>query len=107
MIRQAPFPAGVLQGLDEISDVRTAQRDPALATRPLWSWSRCNTAWRNVERLMMAAEVCASTAMPKRLRQTFGVAAFQTVSPHLVQRWVGRASLRATAIYGDVHGPEE
>ncbi|MGB7099167.1 MAG: hypothetical protein WBD95_10435 [Xanthobacteraceae bacterium] len=29
------------------------------------------------------------------------------VPPHLVQRWLGYASLRTTAIYGDVIGPEE
>jgi integrase/recombinase XerD len=27
--------------------------------------------------------------------------------PHLVQRWLGHASLRTTAIYADVVGPEE
>jgi integrase/recombinase XerD len=29
------------------------------------------------------------------------------VPPHLVQRWLGHASLKTTAIYGDVVGPEE
>jgi hypothetical protein len=29
------------------------------------------------------------------------------VPPHLVQRWPGHPSLRTTAIYGDVMGPEE
>jgi integrase len=38
----------------------------------------------------------------------FGVNAFETsVPPHLVQRWLGHASLKTTAIYGDVIGPEE
>jgi hypothetical protein len=37
-----------------------------------------------------------------------GVNAFQSyVPPHLVQRWLGRASLRTTSIYGDVVGMEE
>jgi integrase len=42
-----------------------------------------------------------------RIRHAFGVAAFETVPPHIVQRWLGHASLRTTAIYGDVSGPEE
>jgi integrase len=46
-------------------------------------------------------------AMPKGLRHGFGTAAFQSVPPHLVQRWLGHASLRRTAIYGDVVGKEE
>jgi len=29
------------------------------------------------------------------------------VPPHLVQRWLGHASLRTTAIHGEVVGPEE
>jgi hypothetical protein len=42
------------------------------------------------------------------LRHGFGVKAFQSnVPPHLVQRWLGHASLKTTAIYGDVIGPEE
>jgi integrase/recombinase XerD len=46
--------------------------------------------------------------MPKGLRHAFGVSAFQSaVPPHLVQRWLGHASLRTTAIYGNVVGPEE
>ena len=46
--------------------------------------------------------------MPKGLRHGFGVNAFQSnVPPHLVQRWLGHASLKTTAIYGDVIGPEE
>jgi integrase len=46
--------------------------------------------------------------MPKGLRHGFGVNAFRSlVPPHLVQRWLGHASLRTTSIYGDVVGPEE
>jgi len=42
------------------------------------------------------------------LRHAFGVHAFQSnVPPHLAQRWLGHASLRTTAIYGDVLGPDE
>lgn len=56
---------------------------------------------------LVASNACSGAAMPKGLRHTFGVAAFQAVPPHLVQRWLGHASLRTTAIYGDVSGREE
>ncbi|MFU1717859.1 tyrosine-type recombinase/integrase, partial [Bacillus amyloliquefaciens] len=47
-------------------------------------------------------------ASPKGLRHSFGVNAFQAkVPPHLVQRWLGHASLRTTSIYGDVLGEVE
>jgi integrase/recombinase XerD len=57
---------------------------------------------------MAAANISGTPAMPKALRHGFGVNAFQSlVPPHLVQRWLGHASLRTTAIYGDVLGVEE
>jgi integrase/recombinase XerD len=44
----------------------------------------------------------------KGLRHTFGVAAFQANVPaYLVRRWLWRASLRTTPIYGDVIGSQE
>jgi integrase len=57
---------------------------------------------------MAAAGVSGAPAMPRGLRHSFGVNAFQSnVPPNLVQRWLGLASLRTTSIYGDVIGPEE
>jgi integrase/recombinase XerD len=57
---------------------------------------------------MAVAGIIGTAAMPKALRHGFGVNAFQSnVPPHLVQRWLGHASLRTTAIYGDVIGPDE
>ena len=50
----------------------------------------------------------ARTPRQRGYGTVFGVDAFQaSVPPHLVQRWLGRASLRTTVIYGDVIGPEE
>jgi len=90
-----------------VFDLRARQSDPLLARRRLWVWSR-TTAWRRIKAIMTAAGVCGTSAMPKGLRHTFGVAAFQAnVPPHIVQRWLGHASLRTTAIYGDVSGDEE
>jgi integrase len=105
-VRQVPLPTDFLRELNRIFELDTAQRDPMRARTRLWHWSR-STAWRHVKKVMRRADVHGSSAMPKGLRHTFGVAAFNTVPPHLVQRWLGHASLRTTAIYGDVSGPEE
>jgi integrase len=87
--------------------VRRRQRDPDLASVRLWRWSR-TTAWRHVKAIMAAAGITGTQAMPKGLRHGFGVNAFQSnVPPHLVQRWLGHASLRTTGIYADVIGPDE
>jgi integrase/recombinase XerD len=107
IVRQVPLPPKVLRELDRVFKLRIAQRDPQLANLRLWRWSR-TTAWRYVKAVMAAAGIAGTPATPKGLRHGFGVNAFQSnVPPHLVQRWLGHASLRTTAIYGDVIGPEE
>jgi integrase len=101
------LPRQVLHELDHVFGLRAAQRDPSRARRPLWPWSR-TTGWRHVKQVMKIAGIAGACAMPKGLRHAFGVAAFQTkVPPHLIQRWLGHASFRTTAIYGDVIGREE
>jgi integrase/recombinase XerD len=107
VVRQVPLPHGVLYDLNRVFKLRQGQRDPDLAHARLWTWSR-TTAWRRVKKIMAAAGIAGAPAMPKGLRHGFGVNAFQSnVPPHLVQRWLGHASLRTTSIYGDVIGPDE
>jgi len=107
IVRQIPLPRSVLGELDRAFNLRRRQRDPDFAYRRIWKWSR-TTAWRRVKEIMAAANIIGLPAMPKGLRHGFGVHAFQSlVPPHLVQRWLGHASLRTTAIYADVIGPEE
>jgi integrase/recombinase XerD len=107
IIRQVPLPRGVLNELNHVFHLRRKQRDSDSAYRRIWRWSR-TTAWRRVKEVMAAANVTGTPATPKGLRHSFGVHAFQSlVPPHLVQKWLGHASLRTTSIYGDVIGREE
>jgi integrase/recombinase XerD len=106
VIRQVPLPAHLIEDLDRMFDLSTRERDTGQSALRLWSWNR-STAWRHVKAVMKRANIPATAAMPKGLRHTFGVTAFQLVPPHIVQRWMGHASLRTTAIYGDVSGQEE
>ena len=107
IVRQVPLPRNLLSALNHAFHLRRSQRDPDSACRRIWKWSR-TTAWRRVKEVMAAAHITGLPAMPKGLRHGFGVNAFQSlVPPHLVQRWLGHASLRTTAIYGDVIGSEE
>jgi integrase/recombinase XerD len=97
VVRQVPLLSDLLDELDAAFDASDAQRDADLAIRRIW------TAWRCVEGVMVAAGITGGPAMPKGLRHWFAVNAFQSnVPPHLVQRWLGHASLRTTAIYADV-----
>ncbi|MBR0967872.1 site-specific integrase [Bradyrhizobium diazoefficiens] len=107
VVRQVPLPRGLLGELDRFFSLAEMQRDPDLSGMRLWTCSR-TTAWRRVKAVMAAAKIAGTPAMPKGLRHGFGVNAFQSnIPPHLVQRWLGHASLRTTAIYADVIGIEE
>lgn len=107
IVRQVPLPPDVLNRLDREFGLRGTQRAPELASDRLFCFSRA-TAWRYVKVIMAEAAIIGPPAMPKGLRHSFGVSAFQSnVPPHLVQRWLGHASMRTTAIYGDVVGPDE
>jgi integrase/recombinase XerD len=107
VVHQVPLPRDVLNELNRLFRLRVMQSDPNLAAERLWRWSR-TTAWRRVKEVMAAAVISGTPAMPRGLRHSFGVTAFQSNVPaHLVQRWLGHASLRTTTIYGDVIGPEE
>ena len=106
IVRQVPIPAALIEELTNVFDLAMRERDSHLRAARLWRWSR-SSAWRWVKKVMKRAAISGSAAMPKGLRHTFGVAAFQAVPPHIVQRWLGHASLRTTGIYGDVSGREE
>jgi integrase len=107
IVRQVPIPRAVVTKLNRFFRLRQRQRDPDSAHRRIWHWSR-TTAWRRVKEVMAVAHIMGTQAMPKGLRHGFGVNAYQCrVPPHLVQKWLGHASPRTTAIYADVVGPEE
>lgn len=107
VIREIVLPPSLVSALDRAYRLREAQHDPERATRRLWPWCR-QTGWRHVKAMMTAAGVAGDCAMPKGLRHAFAVAAFQaSIPPNLVQRWMGHASLRTTAIYAEISGAEE
>jgi len=106
VVRQVPLPPSFMSDLSAAFGLPERARDPLLASLRLWNWSR-STGWRYVKEVMRRARISGAAAMPKGLRHAFGAAAFQAVPPHLVQRWLGHASLRTTAIYGEVSGDEE
>ena len=107
IIRQVPLPRPFISRLNRFFGIRRRQGDPLEATTRLWRWSR-TTAWRRVKEVMATAGVSPTAAMPKGLRHGFGVNAMANWVPqHLVQRWLGHASPKSTAIYCDVCGPDE
>jgi len=73
----------------------------------LWPWSRM-TGYRRIRETMAQAGIHGDHATPKGLRHGFGVRAIQAHVPlPLVQRWLGHADIKTTAIYTSAMGPEE
>lgn len=66
------------------------------------------TAYRWIKSLMRQAGITGAQACPKGLRHGYGVnATLSGVQLHMLQRWMGHASIRTTAIYATVLGPDQ
>lgn len=103
--RAVPVPAEVITMLEEIHG--EGPHNIMTSDQPLWPFTRM-TAYRRVRKVMDAAGITGAHAMPKGLRHAFGVTAIQSQVPlNLVQRWLGHADMRTTAIYANATGPEE
>ena len=66
------------------------------------------SCYRWVKCAMYEAEIIGPRACPKGLRHGFGVyATWMGVQLHMLQRWMGHASMTTTAIYATAVGAEE
>ena len=77
-------------------------------------WSQRNRviprsrAYRWIKSLMVRAGITGPKACPKGLRHAFGARAIMAGVPlHMLQRWMGHASMETTAIYATVLGPDQ
>lgn len=101
VFRAVPLPANLLKVFSRW--FRVVQK----VDERLWPWSRM-TGYRRICEVMQSAGVRGSYASPKGLRHGFGVRAIQASVPlTLVQRWLGHADIKTTAIYTSAMGPEE
>ena len=101
VFRGVPLPREVLVIL------KNGLRSGALGRDRLWPWSRI-TGYRKVCAVMAAAGIRGTYATPRGLRHGFGVCAVQSHVPlNLVQRWLGHADIKTTAIYTNAMGEEE
>jgi integrase/recombinase XerD len=106
--RPVPVPPVLVDALNMVHDIRTAQkrRDRGRGVR-LWSFAR-NTAWRHVSAVMEAAKIKGPHATPKGLRHGFGIKAVISGVPlNTLQQLLGHAQLSTTSIYADAMGPEK
>nr|WP_218625026.1 tyrosine-type recombinase/integrase [Sphingomonas sp. dw_22] len=101
IFRAIPLPS------DFLNLLKTWFRSDVFVGDRLWPWSRM-TGYRRICEVMRSAGVSGSYATPKGLRHGFAVHAVQTNVPlTLIQRWLGHADIKTTAIYTSAIGPEE
>ena len=73
----------------------------------LWNIDRI-TAYRWVKQVMNEAGIYGPQACPKGLRHGFGIhAVLSGIQIHMLQKWMGHADIRTTAIYATAVGREE
>ncbi|MCI4589269.1 site-specific integrase [Sphingobium sp. BYY-5] len=102
IFRAVPLPLKMLDRLQEWVRKGKLSKDGRF-----WPWSRM-TAYRKVTGVMEKARISGPWAVPKGLRHAFGVRAIHSGVPlNLVQRWLGHADMKTTAIYANASGSEE
>lgn len=102
--RSVPISDLLTKNLKSLFNLNEIRSNPE---RRLWLWSRV-TAYRLIKNVMAQANIYGSHANPRGLRHGFAIAALESGVPiTLVQRWLGHASLKTTAIYTQVVGEEE
>ncbi len=105
--RLVPVPPDYLDSLDMVHEIRARQQHHQRAK--LWEWSR-TTAWRHVKAVMTEAgiDIRLPHATPKGLRHAYGIAAVLSGMPITeLQKALGHADLKTTAIYLDAQGKEK
>jgi len=103
VFRSVPLPPALLDCLGSTY----ALGNPASADR-LWPLSR-GRGWQWVKQVMVEASIAPGPhATAKGLRHAYALHAIRSGVPlHLVQRWLGHASMATTAIYLHAVGTEE
>lgn len=108
--RIVPVPPSLAETLDLVYGVREIQQRgrPAETDAPLWGISRV-TAWTKVKQIMDAAEIAdGAHKTPKGLRHAYGIHATRSGAPlNMLQKWLGHADMKTTAVYADAIGAEE
>ena len=110
VFREVPIPPALAENLDNVFGIREIQKrgqKKALDAR-LWTWSRVH-AWRLVTGIMDAADIPEGPhRTPKGLRHGYGVNAIRTgIQLNMLQKWMGHADMKTTAIYANALGEEE
>lgn len=108
VFRAVPVPADYLDTMNTAHGIREAQKSPRRASKPIFDLSRMQV-WRIVKSVMIEAGIPdAPHRTAKGLRHAYGINAVVNGIPlHMLQKWMGHADLKSTAIYANAIGQEE
>lgn len=105
--RCIPLPTSFIKRLDRVHGLRRTTLNNSSSQKRLWRFCR-TTAWRRIRKVMQAAEIVGIRATGRGLRHSYGVHAVVSDIPETrIQKWLGHASLKTTAIYLNAVGPED
>ena len=110
-VREIPVPIKLTDMLARLGGQPTHAYRPN--SQPIWTSATGLpldriTAYRWVKRVMHSAEITGLQACPKGLRHAFGIHAVRSgIQLNMIQKWMGHASIKTTAIYTNAVGPEE
>jgi integrase len=106
-IREVPIPTSLMEDLARVHIGGHSLNDPYLFSDGDKPQPRI-ACYRWVKAVMAQAGIVGAQACPKGLRHGYGVHAIkQGVQLHMLQKWMGHASMTTTAIYATALGPEE
>ena len=106
--RAVPAPPDYLDTLNTAHGIREAQKSPKRMNTPVWPIGRVRV-WQIVKGVMIDAGIAdAPHRTTKGLRHGFGInATTNGVQLHMLQKWMGHADMKSTAIYATAIGQEE
>lgn len=106
--RAVPVPPDYIDTLNTAHGIREAQNSRRRANVPIWSLTRVRV-WQICKVVMIEAGIPDTPHRTvKGLRHAYGINAIANGIPlNMLQKWMGHADMKTTAIYADAIGAEE
>lgn len=108
VFRAVPVPPEYLDTLNTAHGIREAQKSYKRMSTPIWDLTRQRVG-QIVKAVMKEAGIAEGKhRCPKGLRHGYGInATAKGIQLHMLQKWMGHADMKVTAIYATAIGQEE
>ena len=109
IFRTIPVPTLFIDTLNTAHGIREAQMRSKTSSEPIWSWTRQHASDAIIKGVMKEAGIPEGAhRTAKGLRHSYGVNAITNDVPlNMLQKWMGHADIKTTAIYANAIGQEE